>query len=135
VTATLENVRPTPVEQDIRQKLQEQIDAFTMPKPHIGQTVVWYPSAERSGRSEVAFVVKASHRNVVLRMASGLPRETVCHVDDPKLKTSADIRESGAWDFTDERKQQLASDAKVVALAAAVEALQAKVKTLEELMK
>jgi hypothetical protein len=128
VTATLENVRPTPVEQDIRQKLQEQIDAFTMPKPHIGQTVVWYPSAERSGRSEVAFVVKASQRNVVLRMASGLPRETVCHVDDPKLKTSADIRESGAWDFTDERKT-------IAALKANVEALQAKVKTLEELMK
>jgi hypothetical protein len=128
VTATLENVRPTPVEQDIRQKLQEQIDAFTMPKPHIGQTVVWYPSAERSGRSEVAFVVKASHRNVVLRMASGLPRETVCHVDDPKLKTSADIRESGAWDFTDEGKT-------IAALKANVEALQAKVKTLEELMK
>jgi hypothetical protein len=128
VTATLENVRPTPVEQDIRQKLQEQIDAFTMPKPHIGQTVVWYPSAERSGRSEVAFVVKASQRNVVLRMASGLPRETVCHVDDPKLKTSADIRESGAWDFTDEGKT-------IAALKANVEALQAKVKTLEELMK
>jgi hypothetical protein len=128
VTATLENVRPTPVEQDIRQKLQEQIDAFTMPKPHIGQTVVWYPSAERSGRSEVAFVVKASHRNVVLRMASGLPRETVCHVDDPKLKTSADIRESGAWDFTDEGKT-------IAAHKANVEALQAKVKTLEELMK
>jgi hypothetical protein len=128
VTATLENVRPTPIEQDIRQKLQEQIDAFTMPKPHIGQTVVWYPSAERSGRSEVAFVVKASHRNVVLRMASGLPRETVCHVDDPKLKTSADIRESGAWDFTDEGKT-------IAALKANVEALQAKVKTLEELMK
>jgi hypothetical protein len=128
VTATLENVRPTPVEQDIRQKLQEQIDAFTMPKPHIGQTVVWYPSAERSGRSEVAFVVKASHRNVVLRMASGLPRETVCHVDDPKLKTSADIRESGAWDFTDEGKT-------IAALKADVAALQAKVKTLEELMK
>jgi hypothetical protein len=124
----MENVRPTPVEQDIRQKLQEQIDAFTMPKPHIGQTVVWYPSAERSGRSEVAFVVKASHRNVVLRMASGLPRETVCHVDDPKLKTSADIRESGAWDFTDEGKT-------IAALKADVAALQAKVKTLEELMK
>jgi hypothetical protein len=128
VTATMENVRPTPVEQDIRQKLQEQIDAFTMPKPHIGQTVVWYPSAERSGRSEVAFVVKASHRNVVLRMASGLPRETVCHVDDPKLKTSADIRESGAWDFTDEGKT-------IAAIKADVAALQAKVKTLEELMK
>jgi hypothetical protein len=124
----MENVRPTPVEQDIRQKLQEQIDAFTMPKPHIGQTVVWYPSAERSGRSEVAFVVKASHRNVVLRMASGLPRETVCHVDDPKLKTSADIRESGAWDFTDEGKT-------IAAIKADVAALQAKVKTLEELMK
>jgi len=128
VTATLEGVRPTTVEQDIRQKLQEQIDAFTMPKPHIGQTVVWYPSSERSGRSEVAFVVKASHRNVVLRMASGLPRETVCHVDDPKLKTSADIRENGAWDFTDEGKT-------IKQLLADVAALQAKVKTLEELMK
>lgn len=131
MNATLE--RPTQnLETDLRQKLQEEIDAFTMPKPYVGQSVVWYPAAARGNKTEVAFVAKASHRNVVLRMASGLPRETVYHIDDPKLKLSPDIRENGAWDLSEGDKRQAASEARMAALESEVAALKA---TLEELVK
>lgn len=81
------------------------IDSFVMPKPVIGQTVLWYPNADKNGDPEVTIVRKRGHRTIVVGTALGVNREAVRHVDDPKLRQSLSQRESGAWDFTERDKQ------------------------------
>jgi hypothetical protein len=113
------------IEDEVRKIKQDEIEAFTMPKPCLGQSVTWFHSGTRTGLGEIAWVLKAGHRNIVLQRASGLAVETVRHVADPKLQLSVEQRESGAWDFTDQDKKSLANEK---LLAELVE----RVKTLEE---
>jgi hypothetical protein len=95
------------LEDEVRQQQNELVKAFTMPKACRGQAVTWYPSGAKSSAAETAFVLEVGKRNVVLQRASGLAIASVRHIDDPKLQLSAEQRESGAWDFTDEAKQML----------------------------
>lgn len=115
------------IEQEVEQRVREEVQAFEMPRPSMGQTVAWYPSGIKGGACEVAHVLKVSKRNLLLQRISGTCVETVRHVDDPKLKLSAEQRESGAWDFTDYDKQQAADRSRVAEI-------EARVKTLEELL-
>lgn len=103
------------------------IDTFSMPRPAIGQTVLWYPHGTPSEKPEVAIVKKLGHRNVVIGLAIGLNREAVRHVDDPKLSLSMSQRENGAWDFTDRDKQY-------TAILSRMEKLEAKCADLESLL-
>jgi hypothetical protein len=121
VTATL-------IEEEIRQKHNEQIAEFVMPKPCRGQAVTWYASGTRSGVGEMAFVLEVGRRNIIVNLASGVNMETVRHIDDPKLQLSAEQRESGAWDFTEDSKIQLANVKRI-------DTLEAKVAALEELFR
>jgi hypothetical protein len=92
-------------EEQLRMKAQEQIDSFKMPVPPRGQSILWYPSGLKSSKAEIGFVLRVGARNIVINLASGLARESVRHVDDPKLQTSVEQREGGAWDFTDDWKE------------------------------
>lgn len=94
-------------EREVDTVLIEKIESFVMPLVSSGMPVRWYPFGVRDSReAEIAFVVKASGRNVNLRTASGQFRSAVRHVDDPKLTLNAAQRESGAWDFTDDWYQE-----------------------------
>jgi len=94
-------------EAEIDPVLIEKIENFVMPLVSSGMPVKWFPFGVRDGRdTEIAFVVKASGRNVNLRTAAGQFRSAVRHVDDPKLSLNAAQREAGAWDFTDEWYQE-----------------------------
>ena len=95
------------IEQEVRALTDAEIANFTMTKPNVGQSVMWYPSGNKSRNGEMAFVLEAKHRTILIQRASGVCMETVRHVDDPKLKLSEDHRESGAWDFTDDDKQKV----------------------------
>lgn len=120
MTATL-------VEEEVRQKHDQLIAEFVMPKPCRGQAVTWYSSGTRSGTGEMAWVLDIGRRNIIVNLASGVNMETVRHIDDPKLQLSADQRESGAWDFTEDSKVQLANVKRI-------DALEAKVALLEEFL-
>lgn len=90
-------------EQELDTMLIDKIESFVMPYVSAGVPVKWFPFGVRDGRdTEIAFVVKASGRNVNLRTAAGGFKSAVRHVDDPKLSLNAAQRESGAWDFTDD---------------------------------
>lgn len=108
---------------DIR---RAEIAAYTMPKPAIGQPVMWFPSGTRQTRGEVVFVIRAGNRNIVVQRAGGICEEGVRHIDDPKLQLSEEQRIGGAWDFTDDAKN-------IVAYATKLADLEARVKYLEEL--
>ena len=115
------------IEQEVEQKLREEIHAFTMPKPSMGQNVTWYPSGSKSSQCEVCRVIRVGKHALMLERISGTCVESVRHVDDPKLKLRAEQRESGAWDFTDYDKAMAADRSRLVDL-------EARVKTLEELL-
>lgn len=86
---------------------QEAIQNFVMPEVKQGMPVRWYPHGEIDGRTpEIGFVVKVGGRSIVLRTASGMQRDTVRHIDDPKLKLSVQQRENGAWDYTEDYLSQ-----------------------------
>jgi hypothetical protein len=105
--------------------LQEQINAFKMPRPRLGENVLWWRHGTTTvGDPEVAFILKIGQRNVKLRTADGMIYQTVLHVDDPKLKLNEHQREPGAWQFAE-------ADSK---LHARVVALEAKVAELSELV-
>ena len=86
---------------------QEAIQNFVMPTIKQGMPVRWYPHGEIDGRTpEIGFAVKVGGRSIVLRTASGIQRDTVRHIDDPKLKLSVQQRENGAWDYTEDHLAQ-----------------------------
>lgn len=103
------------------------IDTFVMPRPAIGQLVLWYPNADPNAAPEVAAVRRRGHRNIVVGLGGGLPRESVRHVDDPKLKLSPSQRENGAWDFTDRDKQYASMHSELTDV-------KSRLKTLEDLI-
>ena len=121
MNATLE--APKLIEEEVREKVQENVDAFTMPVPMRGQSVLWYRSGLKGGHAEVGFVLKVGTRNIVLNLASGLAQDTVRHIDDPKLQLSVEQRGSGAWDFTDDWKTIQALRKEVSELNASVKEL------------
>lgn len=118
------------LEAEVKQKLNEDISNFTMPRPSRGQCIAWYPNGTR-GDSETAFVLSVGKRNIVLRTATGIPMETVRHIDDPKLQLNAEQRASGAWDFTEHDKKMNEMTASLAGLKATVETLTARVVELE----
>ncbi len=88
---------------------QSAIENFQMPYVKVGQPVLWFPGGLRTGKDpHVAFVLKASQRNMSLKTIGGMRYDAVRHIDDPKLKMNEDQRENGAWDYTDEFKDQKA---------------------------
>ena len=83
---------------------QAEIQAFVMPKPARGSSVVWFPGGQRTKEFEVGFVTGVGRSAVQLRLASGYNKESVRHADDPRLLLNEHQRENGAWDFTDSDK-------------------------------
>lgn len=123
MNATLEAPKveaPKLVEEEIRQKVQESVDSFVMPRPMRGQSVLFFRNGQKGGEAEVGFVLKVAKRNIVINLASGLAYDTVRHVDDPKLQISVEQRSGGAWDFTEDWKEIQALRKDVTSLTAQV---------------
>ena len=70
-------------------------------------------------------VLEAGHRNIVVQRISGVCMETVYHVNDPKVAVSKDIRDQGAWDFTEEYYQRAKDVDRMAALEARIAKLEA----------
>ena len=115
------------LEEEVRDKRNVEIAEFVMPKPCRGQAVTFYSSGTKDSVGETAFVRDVGRRNLVLHLSSGNCVDTVRHIDDPKLSLSVEQRASGAWDFTDKDKSDIARDKKLAAL-------EARLATLEELL-
>lgn len=97
---------------------------FQMPKVRVGQQVQYWRYGEKLPNEppEIAFVIKAGH-NVIsyLKTIDGTPKQSVLHIDDPKLKEKPHQRENGAWDFIEEEIEQRKLNADLLARVAALE--------------
>lgn len=82
---------------------KEAIRNYKMPAPYVGAAVVWYATgAPQRNAAQLAFVRHVGTRNIGLQLPTGTRVDAVRHVSDPKLQLSADQRENGAWDFTEQ---------------------------------
>lgn len=85
---------------------QQEIEDYVMPTIHVGSPVLWYPTGLKNSRPPiVVFVNRAFHRTVNISKIRGGGETAVRHVSDPKLQLNSEQRQSGAWDFTEERLQ------------------------------
>jgi len=86
----------------VRNVTDEEIRAFTMPRPMVGQPVIWYAKGLRNDKGgDIGFVVRVEDHSVAIRTAIGRYIVGVKHVDDPRLHKNHAQRENGAWGFTD----------------------------------
>lgn len=77
---------------------------FKMPKPGIGEPVVYWKRGELFGVPDVAYILRVGERNCVVKVA-GIAYHSVPHITDPRLKLNADQRSSGAWDFPADKER------------------------------
>ena len=96
---------------------------FTPPTVTLGEPVVFYKDGQRAtGNGEAAQVlgVSTSGRSATLKLYNGKYQTGVRHIDDPGLQDSEELRQNGAWEFTDMRKRADALEERVKALEQAL---------------
>jgi hypothetical protein len=91
----------------------EQMNAaqrFEMPTAGLGSTVVWYRTGyPDDSKPQTGVVVAVNSKSLDIYIpVSRVRHDVVRHVDDPRLRISAEQRASGAWDHTLEYKNTLA---------------------------
>ncbi len=80
---------------------QQEAMAYKMPRPSVGQMVVWYRYAQRTERREQAAVVtRIGEKAIDLWLVGGNVVTGVKHFTDPRLKFNDEQRESGSWDYS-----------------------------------
>lgn len=83
----------------------EEIHNFVMPKTRQGMEVTYFlPGTLDKATAIIAFVLQVakSQRTIAVFVPGSGPIDGVRHITDPKLKLSAEQRESGAWDYSPE---------------------------------
>lgn len=105
--------------------VEASVGNFVMPKVDLGAIVAWYPAGQKIGRRpETGIVSGVGQRTVRVHVFDRGRFDAVRHVDDPKLALSPEQRESGAWDYTEERVD---IERRFEALAARLASLEAKI--------
>ena len=107
----------------IVEAMAEAVD-FKMPPIRQGTCVTWYDPTLAEARRVIAYVIKVAKtgRSLTLHVPStGAVVEGARHMSDPKLQLSAEFRENGAWDYTDEWK---ATQQRLADLESSVRAIQ-----------
>lgn len=80
---------------------QEEIMAYKMPRPTVGDIVVWYRHAQRIDRREqAAIITRVGEKAVDVWLIGGSVVTGVKHYTDPRLRLNDEQRESGSWDFS-----------------------------------
>lgn len=90
---------------------QEEIAAFEQPEVRVGQIVLFYRYGQRGRSPQMApylgFVQKVNRRTIEVYTTTGQRFDGVRHLADPKLRLEqAEHRENGAWDYTDQDRQE-----------------------------
>ena len=84
------------------------LSQYKMPPTRVGSSVVWYRHASRSSRPALGFVARYSvdSQNIdILIPTEGDAVESVPHISDPRIELGFEHSSSGAWDYTDEHKE------------------------------
>jgi hypothetical protein len=81
---------------------------YVPPRANQGMQILWYKRGILDRTAvEVAYMLQLGARTAVIVTASGRRLDAVRHIEDPKLMLSADQRENGAWDFTEDFKEAI----------------------------
>lgn len=98
---------------------------FKMPRPMIGQTVLYFPYAEKNSAPSVITVSQVHEKTITAHGRNGqLSLHALRHIDDPILKTNRHVRDLGAWDFGQKDKEEMNAKEAIAALEARVAALE-----------
>lgn len=86
----------------------EETVRFVMPPTRIGQTVLFFRFGSRDGKLPfVGYIIERKASTVKIKTVDGEIWGAVRHIDDPRLKESEEQRRDlGAWDYTDEEKNE-----------------------------
>ena len=79
-----------------------------MPKPAVGDPVLWFVDGTREGPSLPGVALEVHEQSITIVVDSTIGqqlRDSVRYVEDPQLKVNEHIREFGAWDWTPFFKQ------------------------------
>jgi len=80
---------------------QEEMMAYQMPKPTVGDIVVWYRNAQRLERREqAAIVTRVGEKAIDVWLIGGSVVTGVKYFTDPRLRLNDEQREGGSWDFS-----------------------------------
>lgn len=111
--------------------MTEEEITWKMPSVGIGQCVKVFPFGRDDGSSHMAFVTRVNDRSIDVKSPLGTARGGVRFLGDPVLKNTSEenLREWGAWDFTDESKLVQEN----ISMTSRVDAMEKRLKTLEEL--
>lgn len=80
--------------------LQRGVAAYAMPRPRVGEIVVWYRHAQKMPNEppQPAVVLRVNTRSVDIQfLGSATGKNSVAHIDDPRSKDRDFIGDNGAW--------------------------------------
>lgn len=110
-------VTEEPVILTAAEERQKAIREFVPPPVEIHRQVFWYALADRGSAPHLALIIQQGLRCHQVRILSNEKLNkcfhTVHHINDPILKEVDDLREGGAWDYTDEDKKRM-TESKIV---------------------
>lgn len=112
--------------------IQQKVQNWKPPKIGVGDSVVYFPTVTNRKICCPAEVVEVGQRTISLLQkgigASAFYKYEVHHIDDPKLDANFDLRQYGAWDYSDQAKRFFAIEKELVTLRERVEELETKPK-------
>lgn len=78
--------------------------AYVMPSVGLGQRVLVYSQGTKDNGKQPAIghVRKVYGRTAVIQTYDGNFYGTIPHITDPRLKDNPDLRQEGAWDYTED---------------------------------
>lgn len=80
---------------------QEELLAYKMPKPAVGDIVIWYRQAQRIDRREqAAIVTRVGEKAIDVWLIGSSIVTGAKHYTDPRLRLNDEQREGGSWDFS-----------------------------------
>ena len=103
---------------------QQELLQYQMPKPEVGDIIIWYRNAQQIERREQAAIVTRVGEKVIDLYLVGSGNRVITgvkHVTDPRLRLNDDMREGGSWDF---RKSEQKILARINELATKIEAIE-----------
>lgn len=105
---------------------QKEAMEYKMPRPSVGQLVVWYRYAQRTDRREqAAIVTRVGEKAIDVWLVGGNVVAGVKHYTDPRLKYNDEQRESGSWDYS---KVQMELEARLGEITTKLEAIEEALK-------
>ena len=110
--AEMENRRGRGEENISMLELAPKIAQYRMPPASVGMTVLWFTRASKSSRPLLGFVCRCEKNgnnvDIYVPTELGYVLDSVPHMSDPRIDAGHEQVANGAWDYTEQFRQQVA---------------------------